>query len=360
MKAQIQSADLLSHYLGSSEALYFHFFGVPTPSHYTYNQKFRGPLVQLRALFTRKFKVLTARFDDFSDNEFYFLDEKNRLLIHNAEWQTRILFDYSNKKSRTAAENLNKELLELSLIIDARPKEGDSNISVLIKDEDMGLRFSTIKIPKRQSDINLNYTDDFKVKFEATKKFLLSTQQGLVLWRGKPGSGKTSAVKTLIAELTDQVQFVYIPPNILSEIAEPGFLTFLTAQKQEKNLVFIVEDAENAVKSRELTESTTSSVSNLLNLADGFLGDILNIKFICTLNAELTKIDSALLRKGRLRCEHEFAELPVDKVNALLKSLGKPEDAIKPMTLAQIYGLEEENFKVEKQEQTIGFKNLIK
>jgi hypothetical protein len=67
------------------------------------------------------------------------------------------------------------------------------------------------------------------------------------------------------------------------------------------------------------------------------------------------KIDTALLRKGRLIAEHKFDALPVDDSNNLLNSLGKEANATKPMTLTEIYNIEEEEFKSVDKYSPIGF-----
>jgi hypothetical protein len=67
------------------------------------------------------------------------------------------------------------------------------------------------------------------------------------------------------------------------------------------------------------------------------------------------KIDSALLRKGRLIAEHKFDALPIDDANNLIKYLGKNYVADKPMTLTEIYNLEETEYKSEDKYSPIGF-----
>jgi hypothetical protein len=69
------------------------------------------------------------------------------------------------------------------------------------------------------------------------------------------------------------------------------------------------------------------------------------------------KIDSALLRKGRLIAEHKFDSLTVDDSNNLLKHLGKKYEATKPMTLTEIYNVEEAEYKSEDKYSPIGFNN---
>jgi ATP-dependent 26S proteasome regulatory subunit len=96
-------------------------------------------------------------------------------------------------------------------------------------------------------------------------------------------------------------------------------------------------------------------VSNILNLTDGILGDCLNIQIIATFNMKREKIDQALLRKGRLIAEHKFDKLSINEVNKLLEYIGKEGKVTEPMTLADIYNIDEELFKVE-ENLKIGFK----
>jgi hypothetical protein len=69
------------------------------------------------------------------------------------------------------------------------------------------------------------------------------------------------------------------------------------------------------------------------------------------------KIDSALLRKGRLIAEHKFDALPIEDANNLINHLGKNYVATKPMTLTEIYNLEETEYKSEDKYSPIGFNN---
>ena len=98
-----------------------------------------------------------------------------------------------------------------------------------------------------------------------------------------------------------------------------------------------------------------NGVSNILNITDGILSDILNIQIVATFNMDKAKIDSALLRKGRLIAEHKFDALGVEDANNLLKHLGKDADATKPVTLTEIYNVEEAEYKSEDKYSPIGF-----
>ena len=106
-------------------------------------------------------------------------------------------------------------------------------------------------------------------------------------------TGKTSYIRYLTS-LIDK-KMIYIPPEYAHKIASPDFLTLLIANP---NSILIIEDAENIVEERDGYRN--ASVANLLNVADGLLSDCLNIQILCTFNAHISKIDKALLRKGRL------------------------------------------------------------
>ena len=69
------------------------------------------------------------------------------------------------------------------------------------------------------------------------------------------------------------------------------------------------------------------------------------------------KIDQALLRKGRLICEHKFEQLNIDETNELLKFLGKNHITEEGMVLADIYNIDVDVYKTNNTKNKIGFKN---
>ena len=85
------------------------------------------------------------------------------------------------------------------------------------------------------------------------------------------------------------------------------------------------------------------------------MSDIFNVKFICTFNADIEKIDEALLRKGRCFANYEFKPLNVNKTKFLLNKLGIKVDKVQEMTLADIYNYEDSNYSENKPSKKIGF-----
>ena len=77
-----------------------------------------------------------------------------------------------------------------------------------------------------------------------------------------------------------------------------------------------------------------------MNITDGLLGDSLDLKFICTFNSPLSTIDSALLRKGRLKVIYEFKELEKSRVKEIADMIGKKDIPNKDMAICDIYNWE--------------------
>ncbi len=229
-------------------------------------------------------------------------------------------------------------------------KEDDYEINIITVSGG-SLDLKTLAIKPTPLDTNLYYNDDFKA-VDATIKERLSKEndKGIVLLHGLPGTGKTTYLRHLIGELKKKVMFV--SPAVAGNLMNPEFMDLLI---DNPNTVLVIEDAENIIMDRKY--SSNSSVSNLLNISDGLLSDCLNVQIICTFNSELSLVDSALLRKGRLIAKYEFGKLHVGKARALSNHLGFTQEITKPMTLAEITNPDETHYQP-KQVNVIGFRRV--
>lgn len=199
-------------------------------------------------------------------------------------------------------------------------------------------------------DINTHYNDDFTEINDLVIESLNSRgKSGIILLHGKYGTGKTTYLRYLISNIDRK--FIYFPVRMVEKINSPEFLPFMA---QHPHSVLILEDCESLLVHRESGLGNASALANLLNLSDGLLADALSINAICTFNAGIRKIDDALLRKGRLLARYEFKELEIEKAQLIADSIGKQIKIDKPMTVAEIYNIEEKSF--DNVTKSIGFK----
>lgn len=147
-------------------------------------------------------------------------------------------------------------------------------------------------------------------------------------------------------------EYIVVTNTIAGHLAQPEFVAFML---EHKDSIFILEDCEQILMER--SENTFGgAIANILNMSDGLLSDIFNIKFICTFNADINKIDQALLRKGRCYANYEFKALSKDKVAKLNEKYNLNLPEIKEMTLAEIYHNDvSDNYKAQETKKKIGF-----
>ena len=230
-------------------------------------------------------------------------------------------------------------------------RERENNIALVIQ-TNRGYDTTTFELPKQKLDIELGYGKGFKPIHDKIINTLNQKDgKGLVLLHGTPGTGKTHYLKYIASKIKDK-RVLFIPPYLADFITSPEMTPFLI---QNSNSILFIEDAERVITDRN--NGGANGVSNILNITDGILSDILKIQIVATFNMDKAKIDSALLRKGRLIAEHKFDALPIDDANNLIKHLGKNHIATKPMTLTEIYNLEETEYKSEDKYSPIGFNN---
>lgn len=217
-------------------------------------------------------------------------------------------------------------------------------VHLFIKNQygDYGFEPIAINLPENL-DLELNYGKTFIDIDKKIKERLEEKPNGLFMFHGMPGTGKTTYIKYLAGQV--KRDFIYIPTTMIEYFtSDPNCLHTLI---QKPNSVIILEDAEKAILKRLGDGMDSSAVSSLLNLSDGILSDILKTSVIVTYNCPKQDVDDALKRKGRLQMDYEFTALNEEDSKKLAKKLKYSkkiidEKIIKPMTLSEIYNIEKE------------------
>lgn len=233
------------------------------------------------------------------------------------------------------------------------PKRGESRVSVLITRNGSMVASNIAFAPPVIHDLELNYGSGFAKVHERIMGKLKQSRPGLGILHGLPGSGKSTYIKHLTSVI--EREFIFIPVNMSDRLGSPEFIDLLI---KKKGAVLILEDAEQAVQQRG-DGGNDSAVATLLNMSDGILGAILDIKILVTYNADRQHIDKALLRKGRLLFDHDFGPLSAEDARRLAAHLKKDVKITAPMTIADIYGFEEETGYMAKPERQVGFHTLL-
>ena len=220
------------------------------------------------------------------------------------------------------------------------------------------INFSTCKINlKNPISPEEVYNEDFPMA--DINRFIEDDSGGLCIFYGEPGCGKSTYIKYLSTVFSNK-KFYLLPQDLLLTHISDIRCHLLESDGGSGSSIYIIEDCEKLIVSRESKENTSTPIlSELLNMSDGIMGDYLNIKFILTFNTQIPKIDKALLRKGRLKLKYEFKPLKGERLRLLAEKRGislTNEDINNGMTLANVFNHESiVDFSEEEKVKKIGF-----
>lgn len=149
------------------------------------------------------------------------------------------------------------------------------------------------------------------------------------LFHGVPGSGKTSLILAIASELNWDVAIL----NLRDIESDQSLISAMSGVRDRQ--IVVVEDVDCVFEDRE--SLTNVSLSGLLNAIDGIASHEGHILILTTNHRD--RLDSALIRPGRVDMEVEFRSATSEQAAALFKRFfPEADDALATEAARQLSG----------------------
>jgi hypothetical protein len=206
-------------------------------------------------------------------------------------------------------------------------------------------------------DIEANYSASVRDEVGFVVRDFQPTSSGqLILWTGLPGTGKTTALRSLAYEWKKWATMHYITDveKFFGSHADYMIQVLLEGEKDMWKLL-ILEDAGEFLQPSARSETGSPALSRFLNTVDGLIGHGLKTMIIVTTNEPLKTLHKAVSRPGRCAFDIDFKPFNSEEALEWLKNQGLGESELPgEVQLADLYakingvtsGVKDRGFKV--------------
>ena len=163
----------------------------------------------------------------------------------------------------------------------------------------------------------------------------------LVVWYGLPGTGKTTAIRTLMREWSPWCTHHYIPDpeRFFSSVSYMAKVLSADADEtddgQPMHRLVVVEDCDEFITA-DARHRSGNALGRLLNLTDGIMGQGSRVIILLTTNEDIVALHPALTRPGRCLAKVEFRPFTADQARAWLPDPTTALPSTSP-TLAELF-----------------------
>ena len=286
--------------------------------------------------------------------QIYYDGGKKRSYFRRYAWDDGLIIvsDSNSDWLEITGSTIDKEIFEKIISLfegKLKPKASNKGVVYMLGKTETGLEL--FNIGKGGVEFNEDNYDDTVIRgFRRLVADLKSKSPSgrLGILSGPPGTGKTYLIRALLEEVL--ACFVMIPATMVDAIGSPELIPHMLKIKESNpgySIVFIIEDGDRVLLNRGM--DNVSAISTLLNITDGILGDLVDLRVIVTTNEKTVKVEPALLRPGRISARVDVGFISQEKAYTIYhKLMGNmnvaPEwEDLDKITLSTVYQKAREN-----------------